>query len=184
MRPATGGEGAPFNAGRHVGAQTSVQSSDTVVNSTDEFTLVSSQLAFPAHTFNTIGAYMRVHARGTYETDANAPTLRTRLYMDATAIADTTACLQSPNVVNQGWSVDVDIVCVMTGANGSLEVQGVRRASTGTRSSQIEGMESTATFPFNTSLPFTLGLSQQFNASATDNSSTMRQFFCTMWSPV
>lgn len=157
---------------------------DSISNTAVETTFASSQLAFPGYTFNTIGAFMRVHARGIYDTASSAPTLRTRLYMDATAIADTTAALQSPNISNQGWSADIDIVCVMTGSGGQLEVQGFRRANTGARSSQTEDMENTAPVSFDTSQPFTFGLTQQFNASATDNAADLRQFFCTIWSPV
>lgn len=173
----------PFNAGRHVGSQTDVQVNDRIVNTVTESTFQSSQLSFPSYTFNSIGTFMQVRARGTYQTNSNAPTLRTRFYMGATAIGDTTAVLQSPGVNEQGWQVDVDILCVMTGSGGELEVQGYRRASTGARSSQIEDMENMATVAFDTSQPFTFGLTQQFNASALDNSATMRQFYCTLWSP-
>lgn len=106
-----------------VKTQTTVQAGDTIAN-TGVATNFATNWAMPAN-FLTVGRGVRVRAWGVYSTLGALPgTLNIDLMAGATVLCSTGAQALTAGIANEGWIVEADIICISTGAGGTVESQG------------------------------------------------------------
>ena len=186
MKKASSGENAPDSAAVHFFVKSGGDvTGDTIANTSDPTDFASSLFTIPGRLLQT-GSRLSILARGVWSSAASDPSMTTDLVFDtsATAAVSTTgSLLQSPSVSNQGWEVNLDIICRVPGENGSAYIQGYRIVNTGARSSQREDMEDVNPIFWNTDLPVDVSLRQTWSVASATNSIEMNQLTVGLWGP-
>lgn len=129
----------------------------TIGNSTTETTVVGTgvgSVTLPAKLL-VAGRTIRLTARGSYGTDAVAPTLRIKVKLiDSTpttvVILDTGAVTLTAAQTNQYWELDALVTCRTTGATGTVFAQGLLTLSNGATTALHLEMSSGGTANANT----------------------------------
>jgi hypothetical protein len=164
-------------AGGLVSISSVVSSSTTtsaVANTTAE-TNFSQNYSLPANSFQA-GEVVRVTARGIYSTTGAAPTLTLNVKFGSTVLATTAAQATNANLTNLGWEIRFDAICLVTGAAGSVEAQGMfTRALSGNTTVEHWDMENTAPIAVDTTGAQTVQVSAQWSAANASNTISLRQ---------
>ena len=149
--------------------------SATVANTTTQTTVTSTgkgTRTLPAN-FMVAGRSFHLHARGYLSTDAVPGTLRIRVKLGSTVIADTTAKTPGGGLTNQGLEVDVEWTCRTTGASGTVMAQGNSHYHTGTVGSEEFDMVNTAATTIDTTVSQTIDVTVEWSTASANNSLTI-----------
>lgn len=158
---------------QNVYRQTAVQAGDTVANNAAA-TVFASVWAMPAN-FLTVGRAVSVTAHGVYSTlIAAAGNLTVDLIAGATVLATTGAQALTVNLVNLGWEVNGDFVCITTGAGGTVEAHGKTMLETTGILSNMSFMPNVAAVGLDTTTSKNLGISVTFSVANAANTITQR----------
>lgn len=156
-----------------VKTQTSVQAGDTIAN-TGAATNFATNWTMPAN-FLTIGRGVRVRAWGVYGTKAAAPgNLTIDLMAGTTVLASTGAQNLTANLTNDGWILEADVVCITTGAGGTVEAQGWFDKQTTALLQDTEFMTNTATVGLDTTASKNIQIRVTWGTADTANTITQR----------
>ena len=123
------------------------------------------------------GRMYKVTARGHYSIAANAtaPTLNIRIKLGTTILASTGATsLGTAALTSQRWTLDADVVCMTSGATGTVEAQGAFTRHTSAIASVEWAMTPTAATTVNTTTAQNLQVSAQWGVAAATSTITLR----------
>jgi len=152
----------------------SVPVGNTVANTVTESAFASSYSVAVADL--TAGTALRVKAQGVYGTDATPPTLRLKLKLNSTLVADTTAFTTTGSLTNRGWELDAEIMVTDDGVGGEVEAQAKASFSTGATTAAIVHMPNAAPVSVDLSAVTSIVLTAQWGTADADNTITVRQF--------
>jgi hypothetical protein len=154
-------------------ATTTVQSGDTVSNSTTETTFASN-VVIPANNCQ-VGKSYQIIARGVYGSAASAPTLRLRVKADTTNLLSSSLVATNNSLTDRQWSVTADMTCITTGGSGSVEAQGTLTLATTANAATQRELSNTSTVTLDTTTSHAIQLSAQFGTADPSNTITLRQ---------
>jgi len=158
---------------QNVYRQTSIQAGDTVANNAAA-TVFASAWPMPAN-FLTVGRVLRISAQGVYSSlVAAAGNLTIDLMAGTTVLGTTGAQALVVNLTNDGWEATGNVVCITTGAGGTVEAQGKSMLETALTTAAIELMQNTATVALDTTVSQTIGVRVTFSVANASNSIQQR----------
>jgi hypothetical protein len=156
-----------------VKVQTAIAGGDTVGNSAAA-TVFATVWAMPAN-FLAVGRALQIRAHGVYSTlVAVAGNLTLDLIAGATILATTGAQALTVNLTNLGWELTADVVCITTGAGGTVEAQGKAILETTGLTTNVEMMPNVATVALDTTAIKNIGVQVTFSVANAANTITQR----------
>jgi hypothetical protein len=152
-------------------AGTAVSNTTTETNLLSGYTIAANDCV-PGRTY-------RVTAKGIYGTAGTAPTLNIKLKLGTTVLATTGATTTKASTTNRQWMLSADVICITTGASGSVEAAGsfvYTTAANAAASSDVHWeMANTATVTVDTTTAQALTISAQWGTANASNTITVRQ---------
>lgn len=156
-----------------VKTQTSIQAGDTVANS-GSATVFATTWTMPAN-FLTVGRGLRVRSWGVYGSKAALPgNITIDLMAGTTVLATTGAQAATANLTNDAWNLEANVVCITTGAGGTVEAQGMCFLQTGVLIDNPEHMANTATVALDTTASQAIGIRITWGTADPANTITQR----------
>ena len=139
----------------------------SVSNTTTETTLMSFTL--PANEL-AAGQVLHLRASGIFSTaSSGAENLTFKVKADSTVLGSLLQA-QVASLTNQGWTVDINVICVTAGSGGTVEGQGTVIAST------VAGlMANSATIALSTTVSHTISVTATMSVANAGNSVSQRQ---------
>ena len=154
-----------------------VPAGNTVANTITATAFASS----PVITANrlAVGDVVVLDVAGVYSTGAVGPTLRLRLKVGATVVADTTAVTCPALMADAGWTMRVLLVVRAVGASGSLECQGFASLATAATAALSVHVPNAAPITIDTTAAQEVTVTAQWGTAAAANTITLRQVVAT-----
>lgn len=171
---AGGGEAdVTFSSGVLVYSNTSVPAGNTIANSNSE-TAFASSYTIPANAL-VAGSIVRLKLYGVYGTTIVGPTIRGKVKLGATVVADTGSVTSVAGVTNGGWWAEVFFVCQTAGSGGTVEAQGYAEFSTAATTGLSVNTPNTAAIAIDTTATQAITVTIQWGTADAANTITLRE---------
>ena len=157
-------------------AQTSVQSGDTIANTTTETAFATAPAAFAAN-WAKVGTVLRLRASGVYSGQSlGSPAVTLNVYLGTTQLLSIVSPAVGATVTNGIWDIDAHLTVTAIGASGAIEAHGRGFfASSATAGVSVPCVANTAGITVATNVSKALAVKAQWSSAATANTIRMRQ---------
>ncbi len=153
-------------------SNTSIPSGNTITNTTTE-TAFASTCTIAANTLSA-GDVIRIKLWGVYSNTLTPPTVTQKIKMGSTTLASTGAVTTGASASDKGWSSEMYILVLSTGASGTIDAQGYAEYATAATTALTINNSNASALSIDTTTDQAISATMQWSVASSSDTVTLR----------